>query len=195
MADLSPEDIVDHYALFGVVAGRAAALAAETIDEEGLAELRKVHARFPHAGSDGAALGPEDLQQLNHDFHRIINLTAPGRTRWLLRHLEHSVPSNYYEFADGWNHAAVEHQRRSWKPSLAATPMAPDGPWRPTCRPVARPPPPSLRLLVSLATTPGDAAVIAGAQPVGRDDLDLIRTGNSASGRSLRLRLLAWPRT
>ena len=109
VADLSPEDIVDHYALFGVVAGRAAALAAETIDEEGLAELRKVHARFLDAGSDGAALGPEDLQQLNHDFHRIINLTAPGRTRWLLRHLEHSVPSNYYEFADGWNHAAVEH--------------------------------------------------------------------------------------
>mgnify|MGYP003311541392 CR=1 FL=1 len=90
-------------------AALAAALAAETIDEEGLAELRKVHARFLHAGSDGAALGPEDLQQLNHDFHRIINLTAPGRTRWLLRHLEHSVPSNYYEFADGWNHAAVEH--------------------------------------------------------------------------------------
>ena len=28
VADLSPEDIVDHYALFGVVAGRAAALAA-----------------------------------------------------------------------------------------------------------------------------------------------------------------------
>ena len=106
VADLSPEDIIDHYALFGVVSGRAAALAAETIDEEGLSELRKVHTRFLDAGSE---LGPDDLQQLNHDFHRIINLTAPGRTRWLLRHLEHSVPSSYYEFADGWNHTAVQH--------------------------------------------------------------------------------------
>jgi DNA-binding GntR family transcriptional regulator len=109
VAELSPEDIIDHYALFGVVSGRAAALAAETIDAEGLSELRKVHLRFLAAGSDGTELGPDELQQLNHDFHRIINLTAPGRTRWLLRHLEHSVPSSYYEFADGWNHTAVEH--------------------------------------------------------------------------------------
>lgn len=109
VARLSREDIVDHYALFGVVAGRAAALAAEGLDAEGLAELRDVHASFLAAGSDGGALDPDDLQQLNHDFHRLINLAAPGRTRWLLRHLEHSVPTSYYEFADGWNRVAVEH--------------------------------------------------------------------------------------
>ncbi len=108
VARLSPEDIVDHYALFGVVSGRAAALAAENLDGDALDDLRDVHARFLAAGTDGD-LDADALQQLNHDFHRIINLAAPGRTRWLLRHLEHSVPTSYYEFADGWNRSAVEH--------------------------------------------------------------------------------------
>jgi len=99
---LTREDIVDHYALFGVVAGRAAALAAESLDAESLAELWSVHERF--TGQD-----MEQLQQLNHDFHRIINLAAPRRTRWLLGHLERSVPANYFEFADGWNRVAVGH--------------------------------------------------------------------------------------
>ena len=117
VARLSPEDIIDHYALFGVVAGRAAALAAENLDADGIADLRAVHARFLEVGDtvsggadpEDASLVPAVLQQLNHDFHRIINLSAPGRTRWLLRHLEHSVPTSYYEFANGWNRAAVDH--------------------------------------------------------------------------------------
>jgi len=83
---MTREDIVDHYALFGVVAGCAAAQAAESLDAERLAELRSVHERF--IGQD-----VEHLQQLNHDFHRIINLAAPRRTRWLLGHLERSVPA------------------------------------------------------------------------------------------------------
>ena len=109
VARLSREDIVDHYALFGVVSGRAAAIAAESLDADRIAELRNLHDRFLDTGLGGGSLDPADLQQLNHDFHRIINLAAPGRTRWLLRHLEHSLPTNYFEFADDWDHAAAEH--------------------------------------------------------------------------------------
>lgn len=109
VARLSREDIVDHYALFGVVSGRAAAIAAESLNADQILELRDLHKRFLAAGPDGADLGPEELQQLNHDFHRIINLTAPGRTRWLLRHLERSLPTSYYEFAGEWNRLAADH--------------------------------------------------------------------------------------
>ena len=104
VARLSPEDIVDHYELYGVVSGRAAAMAADNLKDEQLDELEAIHAAFT-TGTDA------DLSALNDDFHRIINTAAPRRTRWLLRHLVRSVPAAYYEFADGWNAQAVEHHR------------------------------------------------------------------------------------
>lgn len=102
VADLTREDIVDHYELYGLVSGRAAAMAAGSLDDTLVGELQAVHGRFV-VGTD------EDLSQLNDDFHRIINGAAPRRTRWLLRHLVSSVPSAYYEFASGWNELAVCH--------------------------------------------------------------------------------------
>jgi len=104
VARLSPEDIVDHYELYGIVSGRAAALAADLLKDEQLEELETIHAAF-RVGSNA------DLSALNDDFHRIVNTVAPRRTRWLLRHLVRSVPAAYYEFADGWNAQAVEHHR------------------------------------------------------------------------------------
>ena len=102
VADLTPEDIVDHYELFGVVAGRAAAIAADTLNGEEIEQLRAIHNRFIDGTND-------DLSALNWAFHRIINRTAPRRTRWLLRLLERSVPADYYEFTDGWDAQAVRH--------------------------------------------------------------------------------------
>lgn len=102
VAHLTPEDIVDHYELFGVVSGRAAAMAADTLKDTEIEDLRAIHDRFVDGTSD-------DLTELNRAFHRIINTTAPRRTRWLLRHLEQSVPANYYEFNEGWNAKAVDH--------------------------------------------------------------------------------------
>lgn len=105
VALLTPDDIIDHYALFGTVSGRAAAMAAESLDDAGIAALTEVHRTFER-GSD---LSPEELAELNERFHRIINSCAPRRTRWLLGLLVRSVPTNYYEFADGWNAQAVGH--------------------------------------------------------------------------------------
>ncbi|WP_419924167.1 GntR family transcriptional regulator [Candidatus Poriferisocius sp.] len=102
VADLTPEDIVDHYELFGVVAGRAAAIAADTLGEDEIEQLRAIHDRFVDGTND-------DLSALNWAFHRIINRTAPRRTRWLLRLLERSVSADYYEFTDGWDAQAVQH--------------------------------------------------------------------------------------
>ena len=102
VARLTPEDIVDHYELFGVVAGRAAAMAAVSLKDDDMAELSAIHERF--AQDSG-----EDLSALNHEFHRVINSAAPRRTRWLLRHLSRSVPTRYYEFIEGWDAQAVQH--------------------------------------------------------------------------------------
>lgn len=105
VARLTPEDIVDHYELYGTVSGRAAAIAADTLKDEQLAELEAIHAGF-RPGTDA------DLSALNDDFHRIINTAAPRRTRWLLRHLVRSVPAAFYEFNDGWDSHAVDDHRR-----------------------------------------------------------------------------------
>ncbi len=103
VARLTPEDIIDHYELVGIVSGRAAAMAADALKEEDVEALEAVHDQFV------AGASPADLQVLNDDFHRIINTAAPRRTRWLLGHLARSVPSDYYEFTDGWNAKAVGH--------------------------------------------------------------------------------------
>jgi DNA-binding GntR family transcriptional regulator len=104
VARLTPDHIIDHYELFGTVSGRAAAIAADNLKDEQLAELEEIHARFV----DGAG---EDLSALNNQFHRIINSAAPPRTRWLLRLLARSVPAAYYEFTDGWDAQAVNHHQ------------------------------------------------------------------------------------
>ncbi len=105
VARLTPDDIIDHYELYGVVSGRASAMAADTLKDEQIAELEAIQKRF-------VADSHEDLSALNDEFHRIINAAAPRRTRWLLRLLVRSVPADYYEFADGWDGKAVEHHRK-----------------------------------------------------------------------------------
>ena len=102
VARLTPDDIVDHYELFGVVAGRAAAIAAVALADDEIAELTAIHERFERDTG-------EDLAALNNAFHRVINSAAPRRTRWLLSHLVRSVPARYYEFIEGWDAHAVQH--------------------------------------------------------------------------------------
>jgi DNA-binding GntR family transcriptional regulator len=108
VALLTPADIVDHYELFGVVSGRAAAMAAETLKDEQVDELARIQAAFGRAPTDTPAA---ELSTLNAQFHRVINACAPRRTRWLLRLLERSVPADYYEFANGWNARAIGHHQ------------------------------------------------------------------------------------
>lgn len=105
VAGLTPDDIIDHYELYGTVSGRAAAIAADTLKDEQLMDLDEIHSRFRLGTGD-------DLSVLNDDFHRIINTAAPRRTRWLLRHLVRSVPTAFYEFTEGWDAHAVDDHRR-----------------------------------------------------------------------------------
>lgn len=101
VAEITPDDIADHYELFGAVSGRAAALAAEVLTGDEIDELTMIHRRFESGD-------PATMSVANHDFHRMINHRAPRRTRWLLALLERSVPADYYEFSAGLYADAVD---------------------------------------------------------------------------------------
>lgn len=99
VASITRDDVIDHYELFGLVSGRVAALAADRLTDDEITELHAIHDRFE------AATG-EEHSKLNHEFHRLINTAAPRRTRWLLRHLERSIPAGFYAFTPGWTEQA-----------------------------------------------------------------------------------------
>ena len=80
VAKITREDVIDHYELFGLIAGRVAAMAADDLDDEQRTELAGIHDAFIEASN-------EDGSKLNNEFHQLINSVAPRRTRWLLRHL------------------------------------------------------------------------------------------------------------
>ncbi len=100
VAEISPDDVIDHYELFGLVSGRVAAMAAESFTDEQLAELQGIHDRF-------AASSNDDHFKLNEEFHQLVNSVAPRRTRWLLRNLQRSIPSGFFETTPDWDAQAV----------------------------------------------------------------------------------------
>lgn len=101
VAQLTREDVIDHYELFGIISGRVAARAAVELDDHQLEELRSIHARFVAAPDD-------QHSNINHEFHQLINSAASRRTRWLLRHLARSIPAGFYGMTPGWDSTAVE---------------------------------------------------------------------------------------
>ena len=106
VAHISRSDAIDHYELFGLVSGRAAAIAAVKLDDEDLDRLADLHRQF-EAGAKGSAGRAAAMSALNAEFHRVINRAASPRTRWLLGLLDRTVPSRYFEFAAGWDQQAI----------------------------------------------------------------------------------------
>ena len=103
---LEREDIADHYQLFGQVAGLAAARAVTRLDAAGLAQLIELHESM-HAAAD-----LETQQQLNHEFHRRINVAAQSqRISGMLNLLSRSLPMPYVDFPEEWlREADKQHQ-------------------------------------------------------------------------------------
>lgn len=103
---LEREDIADHYQLFGQVAGLAAARAVTRLDDAGIRELIALHESM-HKTSD-----LQTQQQLNHEFHRLINTAAASqRITGMLKLLSRSLPMPYVDFPSEWLHEAdKQHQ-------------------------------------------------------------------------------------
>lgn len=109
VAHISRSDVIDHYELFGLVSGRAASMAATELQDEDLDCLRDLHRQFEEGARE--PIDSAALSSLNAEFHRVINRAVLPRTRWLLRLLDRTVPSRYFEFAEGWDQQAVTHHR------------------------------------------------------------------------------------
>jgi DNA-binding GntR family transcriptional regulator len=103
---LSPEDVLDQYEVYGVVAGIASARAAERLSATDIAALRKAHDQFVKA-KGGAA-----QQRCNEEFHRIINRAGGRRLRSMLGLLARSLPSHHYMFDSQWAKLAAQHHEK-----------------------------------------------------------------------------------
>ena len=106
VAMTTPDDVRDHYQIYGLVCGLAATRAATSMSEEDFERLASICGRM-EASDD-----PAVQQDLNVEFHRLINRAgSSGRLLAVLRYLASSLPGRFYEFAPGWSHDANEHHR------------------------------------------------------------------------------------
>lgn len=99
-------EILDHYTIFGQVAGLAAARAVARMSDEELDELIAIHEAM-HATSDVT-----ELERLNHRFHRLINTTCGSqRISSMLKLLSRSLPMPYVDFPEQWLEDADKQHR------------------------------------------------------------------------------------
>lgn len=104
VAPLGPDDVYDHYQIYGLVCGVAASRAAERLTDEELAGLEEL------VQSMDTERERATLEALNIEFHRRINRAGgSGRLLSILRVLAASLPSTFYEFAVGWSDEASKH--------------------------------------------------------------------------------------
>lgn len=107
VAQLGPQDVRDHYHIYGLVSALAARRAAESLDEDDIGELDRLLTRMDRADVDA-----QEKERLNFEFHRIIN-RAGASTRLLssLRVLANSMPPRFYDFVPGWEELARTHHQ------------------------------------------------------------------------------------
>jgi len=107
VARLERADIVDHYRIFGLVAGLAASRAATSLSDAQLIELRGIHASFARATD------ADSQAAWNHEFHKRINLAGGSRRLVsVLALLSRSLPMRYFEFVPGWSETSAHHHER-----------------------------------------------------------------------------------
>lgn len=107
VARLERADIMDHYRIFGLIAGLAASRAAVSLTDAQLGELRGCHEAFV------AATDPEDQAHWNHEFHRMINRAGGSRRlASVLGLLSRSLPVRYFAFVPHWAGISAGHHER-----------------------------------------------------------------------------------
>lgn len=106
VARLSRQDITDHYDVFGVIAGMAAARATTTLTAADLDVLDDLVVAMEKATSTAVQ------EDLNYRFHRLINRAgASRRMRSVLQLLGKSIPTRYFELISGWAETAHTQHR------------------------------------------------------------------------------------
>ena len=92
VADLSREDIRDHYWMLGVISGMAAERACANMTDDELTELADLAARMESADD------LRDYERLNSAFHRVINRGARSRRLIAqLKLLSGAIPDGFFD--------------------------------------------------------------------------------------------------
>lgn len=100
---LSPDDVIDHFSVVGLVSGALAARATARIEPAQIDHMREVVEAMRGERDPGRFDG------LNEDFHRTLNRAARARRlSSVLVLLIKSMPSDFYHHAPAWLDAALD---------------------------------------------------------------------------------------
>jgi DNA-binding GntR family transcriptional regulator len=105
VSSITPDDVMDHYEIFGMASGLAARHAATMLTEAELARLEELFSAMHHKP------GPEPLADMNYQFHRLINIKASNRLRAHLRSLSRAMPMRLLLLSDVFAPEAEAHHR------------------------------------------------------------------------------------
>lgn len=97
VAELEAKDIIDHFTMYGLISGVAAARIASEPDPEVVEELTKTAAAMRESTD------PHEHDSLNYRFHQLIN-RAGGSRRLIsvLRMLSDNMPSQFFTTNNEW---------------------------------------------------------------------------------------------
>jgi len=91
VADITQDDLIDHYTICGVVHGLAANRAADVISAEQLDELTEINAQMSRERDEDRAY------ELHWKFHQLINrIGGSRRLRAVLHQLSHQLPTSLF---------------------------------------------------------------------------------------------------
>jgi DNA-binding GntR family transcriptional regulator len=107
VARLEPDDIIDHFRMYGLISGVAAARVAESREAEVLGSMADIAQLMRETTI------PSEHDRLNYRFHQAIN-RAGGSRRLIsvLRILSDNMPSHFFESNAEWefrDQAFAEH--------------------------------------------------------------------------------------
>lgn len=107
VSTLTRQDVLDHHQIYGDVCRLAAEHAATALTEQQLEELEYILTRLETATST------DEQEQLNFQFHRIINRAGSSRRLlFVLKLLYKTVPTPFFEYVPGWATEAHGHHRK-----------------------------------------------------------------------------------
>jgi len=106
VASVSGDDVTDIFQAFAFVAGELCARATQRLTEETLVELERIQEQLLEASR---SRDWEEVEALNHRFHRVINAIAASPKLFnLMRLMNHYIPRRFYATIPGWPEASIE---------------------------------------------------------------------------------------
>ncbi len=106
---LTPEDIDDIHLVQAFIAKELATRASRRMSTYDVEQLQAIQQALENAHARGDA---QEVEELNHAFHRKINLAADSpKLAWALKIFARFAPRRYFSQVDGWAEASAKDHR------------------------------------------------------------------------------------